>query len=339
MVASFLEWEIQGIEPSVQYGGSASRLWGLLGQSWSSCQRQGGSQPDTGKILIRKTKQDQLAVHCTLLCCDGSNGVSPLHLASIWFLPKLLREVIPSRSSQSQFCVLKCLTFDCSWDHRSLYSGIIILVSLPPCFPCLCLICHSLFLLSFYLLPEQVAEWRAFCCFPVGCFFKLRGFEFDEWKWNESANTHVTDWTLCVKGKWMLVIHLGAISLTQSQTRADSTGIFGSSLGSGKGTGTGRDFSGKFTGVWAGSSSDQWKSLPFLSILTGACEMHVKNFVKYFSKINQFIDDKRHSEVKRLLPLAFQPNMFRNKIRELRDITVLLSGQEPLSSRSFCIWK
>lgn len=209
----------------------------------------------------------------------------------------------------------------------------------PPCFPCLYLICHSLFLLSFHLLPEQVAEWRAFCCFPVGCFFKLRGFEFDEWKWNESANTHVTDWTRCVKGKWMLVIHLRAISLTQGQTRADSTGIFGSSLCSGKGTGTGRDSLGKFTGLWAGSSSDQWKSLPCPSIPTGACEMHVKNFVKYFSKIIQFIDDKRHSEVKRLLPLAFQPNMFRKKIREPRDITVLLSGQEPLSSRSFCIWK
>lgn len=115
MVASFLEWEIQGIEPSVQYGDSASRLWGLLGQSWSSCQRQGGSQPDTGKILIRKSKQDQLAVHCTLLCCDGLNGVSPLHLASIWFLPKLLREVIPSRSSQGQFCVLKCRHLIAPW--------------------------------------------------------------------------------------------------------------------------------------------------------------------------------------------------------------------------------
>lgn len=188
MVTSFLEWEIQGIEPSVQYGGSASRLWGLLGQSWSSCQRQGSSQPDTGKILIRKSRQDQLAVHCTLLWCDGSSGVSPLHLASVWFLPKLLREVIPSRSSRVSSVYSSAWHLIAPWITGVCTLGWLFWFLLLLVFLVYVLSAIPFSSFSSTCFQGKLLSEEPFAAFLLVAFFKLRGFAFDEWKWNESAN-------------------------------------------------------------------------------------------------------------------------------------------------------
>lgn len=120
--------------------------WGSPGHPVKD--RVGHSQ--TQKFLIRKSMQGRPAVHCTLLCSDRSNGVSPLfdfHLVpakapggadSISVTP----ESVPSTQVPNSNRFL---------DHRSLYSGKIIPNSLLP-------------------FPVHIFSAVPFSSFPSSCF-------------------------------------------------------------------------------------------------------------------------------------------------------------------------
>lgn len=201
--------------------------------------------------------------------------MSPLYLASIWFLPMLLKEVIPSQMPQSQFWVPNCITW-----IALLITGVCTLeglfpVSLHPSFPCLYLNWSSLFLLSFQLLPEQGAEWRAPCCFPL-CFFSWGVLHLlSRNKMNQQP--HVTCsrlHSLCQKE--MDVNHSPETYISHTQPDMNRFySICGSSLCKDKGTGSGSWA--KFTSLWASFFPDQWESLCSPCIPTGTYEMHIKN--------------------------------------------------------------
>ena len=83
----------------------------------------------------------------------------------------------------------------------------------------------------------------------------------------------VTLWTLYLKWKWTLIIRLRPASLAQSQTRAGSTGICGSSPCGGKGPGSDSWASELLSCPVSGNHSA-------LSAYLQVHEMQIKNLVK-----------------------------------------------------------
>lgn len=243
--------------------------------------------------------------------------------------------MVPSQTSQSQFWVPSaCRLLAPLLGLRRLHSGMIIPGFSPSFF--------SLFIpyLHFPLPPflpsaSRAGYWVNSLLLLSFCFFfpLLRGFPFAEMIQHHTCHLWQIGF-LVLKGNKILIIHLRAPSPVRSQTWAGLQVFLAHQHKVVKGQGRPR--------FWASQASELIPSLrsgnPHTCpvCLTDAHEMHMNNSLKhfFFSELSDLqITKVRHSEVKRLLPpTLFQPNVFRNKNEQLRDIIVLLSGQESLFS-------